>query len=233
MSKRPTLLTLVLISLLPLSIASLPGAASAQARGTLEDPYIGVNVHLGFGGSETYEASNTERSRSLSASFGLAGRYVHPLHAYFALGGSLGLTSWRGSSDDAGSRNLLFDLLVLPTGKYALTRDLELYVSVPLGLALNSLNEVDRLSQFFGPYVQAFAEVDGNTAFGFAIGAMFGMRYQLLESVGLLAELGYMHHSFSHQLTGSIGAAGTTFKGDPVDVDLSFGQFALNIGAYF
>lgn len=230
MSKRSGLLILAL-SLLTLSFTS---PASAQSHSKLDDPYIGVNLHLGFGGSETYSVGNSEWNRSLTASFGVAGRYVYPLHAYFALGASLGITSWRGTSDnDDGSRNLLFDLLLLPTGKYAITRELEVYVSVPIGLGLNSLNEVNRQGAFFSPFVQAFAEVEGNTAVGFAIGAMLGARYQLLDGLGLYAELGYMHHSFSHELTGSIGAGGATIKGDPVNVDVSFGQFALNVGAYF
>ena len=231
MSKRPSLLIFALTTLLPLSFASLAGA---QEHSKLDDPYIGVNLHLGFGGSESYEVGNNSWNRDLTASFGLAGRYVYPLHAYFALGASLGITSWRGTSDsDDGSRNLLFDLLVLPTGKFALTRELEVYVSVPIGLGLNSLNEVNRLGGFFDPFVQAFAEVEGNTAIGFAIGGMLGARYQLIESVGLLAEFGYIHHSFGHELTGTVGVGSFSRAGEPLSVDVSFGQFALNVGAYF
>ena len=216
-----------------------PTHVHAQRAGTLDDPYIAAKLTLGFGGSATttYEGrlGRVEADRSLKPSFGLAGQYLYPLHDYFSVGGMLGFQSWRSNSDGDGGRNLVFDLAVLPQGKFELIENLlELNVTIPIGLALNMWNEVDVRNQLALPAIGAAAggSIDGGTALGFVFGFLFGVRYQLIEEVGLLAELGYTYRTIGHTITSSAGGGVVTVETE-ADVSLGWGQFALNLGAYF
>lgn len=239
MPRRPSLLAFAVATLLPLSLAH---SARAQQHTKLDDPYIAAKLQLGLGGSVDSTVTSNDRSVSqssdLSVSFGLAGQYVYPLHPYFALGGALGFLSWRSSSGGSsdGGRNFLFDLAVVPQGKYALLDNLELYVSVPVGLGLDFLNEVNSRNTIFLPAIGAAAgsQVEGNTALGFVIGVLLGARFQVMPSFGLLAELGYMYRTFGHTVKTSVGSgSGLVSVSGETDVSVSFGQFALNLGAYF
>jgi hypothetical protein len=230
-----------ILALLFAASALGPSAAHAQ-RGPLDDPYIAAKLTLGFGGTatSTRDAFNATIStdRSLQAAFGLAGQYVYPLHDYFAVGGLFGFHSWRSTSDGDGGRNLVFDLAVLPQGKYELIKNvLELNVSVPIGLALDMLNEVDARSSLFLPALGNVlgGSFEGNTALGLVVGFLVGARYELVEDVGLLAEFGYIYRTVGHELkaTASNGSGSVIASTEPVDVSVSWGQFALNLGAYF
>ena len=239
MSQRPSLLAFAVAALLPLSLAQ---SARAQEHTQLDDPYIAAKLQLGLGGSVDSSVSSSSRtvsqSSDLGVSFGLAGQYVHPLHKYFALGGALGFLSWRSSSGGSsdGGRNFLFDLAVVPQGKYALLDNLELYLSVPLGLGLDFLNEVNSRNAIFLPAIGAAAgsEVEGDAALGFVAGVLLGARFQVMKSFGLLAELGYVYRTFGHTVKTSVGSgSGLVSVSGETDVRVSFGQFALNLGAYF
>ena len=240
MSTRPSLLAFALAALAPLSFAH---TAHAQQHSKLDDPYIAAKLQLGFGGSATSSvdtsSGTTSTDRSLQASLGLAGQYTYPLHPYFALGGSLGFLSWRSTSDGNGGRNFLFDLAVVPQGRYVLLDgSLEVYAGLPLGLGLDVLNEVDASNTWFtsASGANAGGQVEGNAAVGFEVGFLVGSRYQLASSVGLLLELGYMYRTFGHTVTTSVGAnSGLVSLGGSGsrDVNISFGQFVLNLGAYF
>jgi hypothetical protein len=216
-----------------------PSSAHAQRATDLDEPYIAAKLTLGFGGSvtSTYEGrlGRVETDRDLQVSFGLAGQYIYPLHQYFAVGGLFGFQTWRSTGNGDAGRNLVFDLAVLPQGKYELIANvLELNVTIPIGLALDMLNEVDARNQLVLPAIGAAAggSFEGNTALGFVFGFLVGARYQLVEDVGLLAEVGYLYRTVGHTITATAGGAGVTFETD-ADVSLGWGQFALNLGAYF
>lgn len=218
---------------------SLTGPSRAHAD-SLDEPYIAAKLTLGFGGdaTTTYEGNlgRVERDQSLQASFGLAGQYLYPLHEYFSVGGLLGFQSWRSTADGDGGRNLVFDLAVLPQGKFELIKnELELNVTLPIGLALDMLNEVNARSALFATATGAAAggQIDGGTALGFVIGFLVGARYQLVEDVGLLAELGYLYRTVGHTITASASGGGIVSVETDADVNVSWGQFALNLGAYF
>jgi hypothetical protein len=235
---KPAYTLAVLLAALAVSLTG-PSHAHAQRASALDEPYIAAKLTLGFGGSvtSTYESrlGRLEADRSLGASFGIAGQYLYPLHQYFAVGGLLGIQSWRSSGDGDAGRNLVFDLAVLPQGKYELIANvLELNVTIPIGLALNALNEVDARNQLFLPAIGAAAggSFEGNTALGFVFGFLVGARYQLLEDVGLLAEVGYLYRTVGHTVTASAGGDIVTIETD-IDVSIGWGQFALNLGAYF
>jgi len=239
MSKRLSLLVLAAAALLP---PFLSQSAHAQRRDRLDDPYIAAKLQLGLGGSAEFSVSREGRTvaqeSDIGVSFGAAGQYVHPLHKYFALGGALGFLTWQSSagSDADGGRNFLFDLTAVPQGKFALLDNtLELYLGLPIGLGLDVLNEVNARSSVSFPAfgVGAGASVEGDTAIGFVIGVLFGVRYQLLDSLGLLVELGYVYRTFGHTITTNIGSGGLVAVRNESDVNVSFGQFALNLGVYF
>jgi hypothetical protein len=235
---KPAYTLALLLAALAVSLTG-PSQAHAQRASALDDPYIAAKLTLGFGGSATASAEGplgtASVDRSLGTSFGIAGQYLYPLHEYFAIGGLFGLQSWRSTADGDGGRNLAFDLAVLPQGKYELIANLlELNVTVPIGLVLNSWNELDARNQLVLPALAAAAggSFDGGTALGFVFGFLVGARYQLLDSVGLLAELGYLYRTVGHTVTASAGGNVVSVEAD-FDVNVSWGQLALNLGAYF
>jgi hypothetical protein len=237
---KPAYTLALLLTALAIPLAD-PARADAQRAGTLDEPYIAAKLTLGFGGSATMSwdpplVAEQSASQNVGVAFGLAGQYLYPLHDYFSIGGLLGVQSWRSTGDGDGGRNLVFDLAVLPQGKYELIQnELELNVTVPIGLALNSLNEYDARNGWLSRATNnnAGATFEGDTAFGFVIGFLVGTRYQLAESVGLLAELGYIYRSISHELTPTLTAGNSTTAFNSIPVNVSWGQFALNLGAYF
>lgn len=194
-------------------------AASAQRRDRLDVPYFAAKLMLGVGGEAEFEAVEGD----LELSWGGGFAYMHPLHRYFALGGQLSFQSWQTEAGDNADldRNVYVDLALVPQGKLPLSRDVELQLSLPLGPMLNFIGEDE-----VGVAGLGMGEVD--TALGFAIGVMAGVRFALSDDVGLLAEFGYVVHGFEHEVTGSspIGSVSADFE-----VDLS--QFALNFGLTF
>ena len=215
--------------------------SSASAQQTaLIDPYFAAKLTLGFGGSAStsVEANGTTYSsdRSLQASVGVAGQYLYPLHDFFSVGGMLGIQTWRSTADGDGGRNIVFDLAVLPQGKYVLIpNQLEVNVTIPIGLALDMLNEVDASNTLFrnGSGAAAGGKIEGNTALGLVVGALVGARYQVMDTFGLLLELGYLYHSVGHTVTTSAMGGNLVSVSNDTDVSISWGQFALNVGAYF
>jgi len=131
---------------------------------------------------------------------------------FFALGGQLALISWGDSNDDS-PRNLLFEISALPQVNLALVL-FEIYLSVPIGLTLDFADDAA-----YGPN----AEV--NIGLGWHLGVMLGARVGLGD-FGLLAEVGFIHRSFSHEIESA--ALMETW-----DVDVALDQAALNAGVYF
>jgi hypothetical protein len=241
---KPAYTLSLLLAALAVTITG-PSQAHAQRASALDEPYIAAKLTLGFGGSATTSytgplGTTTERDRNLQVAVGVAGQYVYPLHEYFSVGGLFGIQTWRSTADGDGGRNIVFDLAVFPQGKYELIANkLELNVSLPIGLAMDLLNEVDARSTLFSNATGAAVggTFEGNTALGLVVGFLVGARYQLLDDVGLLVELGYLYRTVGHTLTPSVsasnGSGGIIATGDSFDVGVSWGQFALNLGAYF
>jgi hypothetical protein len=236
---RFSTLTLALVA-----SAAMANVTYAQEK-NFDQPYIGLKAELGFGGVDTTLPSGLGTfSSGMSPSFGLAGQYVYPLHEYFALGGLLGVTSWRSSENGEGGRNLDFDLALMPIGKYAVLNNLELYVGLPIGLTLDFLNEADgnvlaSPNLLFSRLVGAGGTtLNGGGTFGFMISVVAGARYALSESMGLLAELGYEHHAVTHGIDVDIvlplpGGSSSTTRLGTSNVGVSWDQFVIHLGAYF
>jgi hypothetical protein len=173
---------------------------------------------LGLGGEGEFDIEGLggfepESDLELTYGFGLA--YMSSLHRHLVLGGQLIIASWQTEAfDDANlDRSSYVDLSLVPQLKYAVSNSVELYASLPLGLTFD----------FFGENEFGGAEIE--TGFGFNLALMLGARFAIGDSWGLLAELGYTYHSFTH------GTSAGDEEGP--DIDVSLGQIGLNLGAWF
>lgn len=207
-------------------------AAGAARAEPMDDGYFAPKLVLGVGGEVEVETTIVGFTGSgdddLELSYGGGFQYVKPLHRYFALGGLLALRSWSSDaySDADLDRNLLLDIDVVPMGRLPLgDGGIELYLAVPIGLALDFWGE-DGIS--VGAGGNAVVTTDVNTGIGFALAVLVGARFQVAGGFGLFAELGYQLHSFSHeaQATSPLGTVDQDF-------DFALGQLALNAGVFF
>ena len=199
-------------------IAAFSSSALAQEIRNDTDAYLAGKLLLGFGGDAEFELDELggiDGETDMELSYGLGFSYMHPLHENFVLGGQLGIASWTVDAfEDADfDRNSWIDISVVPQARLAVTDIVELYASLPLGITFDFIGEDD----IFG------AEAD--TGFGFNFALMFGVRVAVDEDWGLLGELGYALHSFSHG-TEVLGQEGP-------DLEVSAGQLQLNLGAYY
>jgi hypothetical protein len=195
------------------------GAAPAQADD--DDSYFAAKLMLSIAGN----VGVGELDDDAEPSYGVALAYMHPLHKYFVLGGEVSVQSWQTESaaDLDLDRNLLLDLTLVPQLRLPVGGIVELYVSLPIGVALDFLNGVDDVN------VGGIASADIDPAVGLAFSALVGARFTLLGGFGVLAELGYSLHSFSHGVDAQAGAVAI----DGGDIDVTVEQFALRAGVYF
>ena len=215
--RRFPLLQLALLA--TLGLASVAHAQEARAQ---DDSYVALELRLGVGGEADGEFNvggvDVSGEADLEASFGGGLAWMSPLHRYFVLGAELGVLSWE--AEGANDRNLLLDLALVPQGRLPVSDDAELTLSVPVGLVVDFWGG-DELSGFG-------ASADVSPGFGFEIGFLLGVRYAVSTDVGLLARLGYVIQSFSHEVEGQVGGATASF-----DFDLSLGQPRIQLGVSF
>jgi hypothetical protein len=228
---------------LGLVLAAVPSAHAQEHSPALDDPYFGVELMLGFAGKVSLEAGSVEvgnatvtasdaDSDEYDAEVGIGGGilYMHPLHRYFALGARFAVQTWRSDSNADTSRNIAFDLSLIPQVRIPLSRTVELYLSVPVGLTFDLLNEIDAAVNF--PNLMTGASVDADPGFGWNLAFMFGSRFAVSRDVGLFAEIGYALHSVSHDVHSRLevgGGAGEVV----VNLDVLWSQIALNVGVSF
>jgi hypothetical protein len=218
-----SLFALALVTCLGSSLASAQDYDGPRRGVARDSGHIDIKLMLGLGGEVEYDGDvgpiDYSVEDDLNLSYGVGVAYLHPLHRYFALGAQVSLLSWIGdAAEDAdGDRNLFIDISLLPQGRYAINTDVELYLSVPLGLTFSVPGDDEVV-------VAGTTAAEINTAVGFHIGAMLGARFAISDGFGLLAELGYVAHAATHE----VEAAGVA-----EDLDLAHGQFALNLGVWF
>lgn len=186
----------------------------------------GVNLNsINIGGGVAVTGSGSDKLR---LSYGGGAQYMHPLHRYFALGGLFAAQSWQsraGNSTNA-SRNLLLDLSLVPQGKLAVSDTIELYISVPIGLTVDFFNQASLSA--------AGLSVSADTGVGYNLSLLFGARFALSRAVGLLAEIGYTRHAFSHDIrVDAPNIPGFMLSGTVANIDLTLEQIALNVGVFF
>jgi hypothetical protein len=169
-----------------------------------------VKAMLELGGKVSVNATSTDLDPTLGAGLD----YEHPLHPFFVLGGHLGVASWITTNANTlgAGHNTMVDLSVVPKLRFAANEDVELYVSLPLGATLDSA-----ANDAFGGTL--------DTALGWNFAALFGGQIGFTDSVGLMGEMGYALHSFTHSITLPL-AVGT------VDFDMSLAQFVVTLGLY-
>jgi hypothetical protein len=218
------------------TVAVLANTAHAD-RGAyyrLDDPYLAAKVTLGIGGSVSATTDtpgdDATSTSDLEPSFGVAVQYMAPLHRYFTLGGLLGVSTWqsKAGSDADSDRNIAVDLAVVPQLRFALDRELELYISVPVGITLDFLNAV----YAEGGNSVAAAKIDADPALGLVISPMVGLRWLVTRHVGLFTEVSLIHRQFTHAVKGSVSVVGIGAS-TSVDVAFALNQFAWNIGVTF
>jgi len=198
---------------------AVSSSALAQDLENENDGHFIGKLMLGFGGEAEIEADDlggADGQDDMEMTYGLGFAYMHPLHEHFALGGQLAFLSWTTEflEDIDADRSVMLDLSVVPQGKYAVRNNIELYASLPLGLTFDFFGEDD----WFG------AEVGGGVGFNLAL--MLGVRVAIDDSWGLLGELGYAYHAFSHTLEVPVTST-------EIDLDISMGQFGINLGGWF
>jgi hypothetical protein len=229
-----------------LALLTTPLRAQEPDKSTLDRSYVALKVTLGIGGSRIVRSDtasvggitvnvsdSVKRSDKLDLSYGLAGQYMVPLHRYFALGGLLGVMSWRSSSANSNaSRNLGFDIAVVPQARLPVTNTVELYIALPLGLTLDKWNEVES-STSIGNGQIANVALQSDTALGFTVSLLAGARLALLDGFGLFTEVGFAHRQFSHELTLTASAIGISLPASKVNADVTLDQFAWNVGVFF
>jgi outer membrane protein with beta-barrel domain len=225
---------------LPIAVFAVLATALIGARAAAQDKaqtqsrdenYFAAKLMLGIGGDVDASVGNASTSSDAELTFGGGFGYMVPLHRYFVLGGQLSVQSWQSKAGDNANadRNVMGDLTLVPQGRLPLTHDIELYVAVPIGLSLDFLSRSQVTAGVAG---LGGASVDVDPALGFTVSFMAGARFALADSFGLLAELGYSLHSFSHNVTVSANVLGVG-GGASTDVDIDIGQFALNAGVFF
>ena len=212
-------------------VLAAPSAVSAQSPSSQDDPYVAIKLAVGVQGSvdvdSTVAGVTVSANDDLEPSFGAGMAYMHPLHRYFVLGGQLSLLSWQTQSRDNANldRNLLADLTVVPQGRLPVSDDIELTLGLPLGLALDFWGD-DQVAVGVGGASVVTGDVGPGV--GFTFGLMLGARFAVSRSVGLLVELGYVAHNFTHTVDTTVGPLTNS-----TDVDFAAGQPLLQVGVSF
>jgi hypothetical protein len=178
-------------------------------------PYVAVELMLSPNG--TWDGSGgtagsgrvdivTSASQQLLLSYGGRAQYAHPLGGYFAFGAILATQSWGWhefvydqylDEVDAGmGRNIMLDVAVAPQARLPIGENLELFLDLPIGAAFDFLNS--RRRAFLRAPTFAVPVEPVSPGVGFTIGLLLGGRFVLSRHVGLLADIGLVHHGFSH-----------------------------------
>jgi hypothetical protein len=196
---------------------ALATTGSAAADDGLDTPYVAPKLMLGFGGGTDVDFSSDsvlsalDNEESLEPSYGIGIAGFNPM-GLFALGGQLALISW-GEDRPGASRSLFFEVSAIPQLNLALAI-VEVYLNVPIGLTVDFADD-----DAYGPGNKV------STGLGYHLGFMVGARVGLGD-MGLLAEVGFIHRAFSHEVENELST-------EKRDVDMELDQAALNVGVYF
>lgn len=149
--------------------------------------------------SDGSEGEISEES-DLAVSYGGGVQLDVPFHRHFSLAGSVRMTSWTG--EDGERRALFVDFLAAPRLRFPFVMSPGaagvFFVQVPIGAA----------------YVDLPSDDDATVSPAFAIGVGTGFMALLSEHLGFSFEMGWMHHAFDVEVTGTV----TTATG-PVSVE--------------
>jgi hypothetical protein len=160
---------------------------------------------LGFGGEADVEVGPFSGENDLDPTVGLGVRFEVPIWDYISVGG---IFAWAAFQQDAPGldRDHLFDLDPMIKGRYVLDAGgmpLELHATFPVGFTVGSLDAENT-----------------DAAVGWNLGLLFGATLFVTDSIGVMAELGFMHHSVTSEQRGA-------------EFDASATQGRLHLGASF
>jgi hypothetical protein len=170
---------------------------------------VSLRAAIGIGG----EVEIDNASDDLDTTFGADLVFLHALHKHFALGGSLGLLSWKGedAAEDA-DRNLLVDLALRPEVRFDVGRRAQLFAAGAIGGTFSSLGESD----FPGGEIES--------AVGYMLGFELGARFRLGARAGVEVAIGFARHVAEHEVDTVLGSS---------DVDGEVSGALLRIGGFF
>ena len=207
----PALICLLLLTLPSAAMAfkdasKVFAAGSAGLGGEFDGELSGDVVGFRFG--EDIDGEDME------SSLGGMLHYETPVHKWVSVGGRVSFGSFidEARADEDWSRNLLLNLDVVPKLRYGLP-DMpgEVYLALPIGPSL----------VFPSDDWEDEEGVEFDTGVSWNVSFLIGADYMLFDQLALFAELGWTLQN--------VALEGTHQLGD-VELDGSFGQFALNLG---
>lgn len=202
---------LVLAFCLVAALGALAAPASAQR---FNEPYFAAKLLIGAGGELQADGDTVLATYDGDAdpAYGVGLMGMNPFLGILGLGAQISVLSWGAETPGDDARNLFFELSAIPQLNFSIAI-LELYANVPVGLTVNFPDD-----EALGG---TGAEVSTGT--GLHVGILIGARLGL-GSVGLLAEIGYMNRSFSHDIDTPLA---------DIESDYTLEQAVLNLGIYF
>jgi hypothetical protein len=140
-----------------------------------------------------------------------------PLHKFFLLGGMFSFHAWNtdGFDDADFDRSFLLDFSLVPKGRFPFEKTpIAIYLGLPIGFSIDLFDEEN--------IPVPDAEVD--VGIGMNLSVLAGVLLNLTDYFGLMLELGYTYHYFSHDVE---------IPGLSSEAEAEMEQFALNLGFYF
>lgn len=203
-----------------LALALVLSMATVSPRAAAGPLDLGGRFELEAGGEIDWDWRSALGSGhdddDLEPTLGLGVFARYGLHEYFSLGGEISVLWWRSDDMEDGNidRCVLLDIAVRPQGQLPLLDGaLDLYVAVPLGVAISIPS--DEMEDVFDGRLDSGA--------GVALAVLAGLDYRFLPEFGALVELGWAMHWFVND----IDAQGAD------DVESTMNQFAFRIGVFY
>jgi hypothetical protein len=233
---------------------------AAQTEQQLPDQYLAVKLGIGIAGSvsassdaQTLRPTDERDTIVLTALDGSSDLksgaiaaevdYIFSAHEYFGVGGLLGFHTWRSTAAEGTGEgtSLGFQVGFILQPRVPLSRNFELYVSLPISLTLSLLNEYKAWAEVTHPRLDAGANgalqgvaEDADPTYGYGIGALIGARYAISGQFGLLLEFGYQRFGFTHDVAFRVSdALDNMGSGTNIALHTATSQFRLNAGVFF
>ncbi|MCA9639782.1 MAG: hypothetical protein KC492_03780 [Myxococcales bacterium] len=172
---------------------------------------------FGFAGNSSASGGGNKSEADLASGLGFYLGNLGRVNRNLALGGTVGMTSWRADSLPVDRSYMIdFDFLMRVRFPILPLNDkhdaLVAYVGMRTGFTLSILAVKDA------------APLEANIGFGFNLSPVGGLNYNFVDTMGIFLEMGYGLHMAWHQLR----SAGSEYTGR-----IANGEFALNFGLNF
>jgi hypothetical protein len=229
----------------------LSSRGAAQSEPHLPEQYLAVKLGLSIAGSlDVHSDGHTlnrgegeppiklepvdKQSSLQSASLAAEVDYMFSAHRLLALGALFGFQSWHSKAADLTkeSTSYGFDVGLVIQPRLPLSSSFELYLSVPLSLTFDLLNEYKTWTDL--QHVGKGGAEDVDPAYGYGLGVLLGARYALSGRFGVLLEVGYQRFAFTHDVAFRIDdMVDPMGSGASLGLDMVTQQFRVNAGVFF